>query len=255
MSGVEITVFRGPVFSDLFWCFYLQRWVAPKRLWCRTFFKILYLSILLRWASSEHASSTVGCVVSVESVRVDPAEADLAAICTYSLGYFGLLFSSVVEAWILTQNQPEASDHLEIFPERRWDHITQPTSSIIKQQQRCRFCELCMFLDNSFACLQTSRHWNCACSTNKGCFVFCSCTGSVFSVVRAAWQETSMSGCKDKLCTDRNIPLRFGCLVTYIEETGLKQIKSDFAPLHCGCTLKVKKKQHLSEIWLGAHLK
>lgn len=63
---------------------------------------------------------TVGRVVSVESVHVDPAESDLAPICTYSLGYFGLLFSNVVEAWNLTSNRPEASDNLEmllIFPE------------------------------------------------------------------------------------------------------------------------------------------
>lgn len=45
---------------------------------------------------------TVGRVVSVESVHVDPAESDLATICTYSLGYFGLLFSSAVEAWNMT---------------------------------------------------------------------------------------------------------------------------------------------------------
>lgn len=73
------TAFRGPVFSCM-----LQRWVAPIRLWCPTIV-FLYLCILLRWASSEHTDTTVGCVVSAESVHVDPAETDLATICTYSL--------------------------------------------------------------------------------------------------------------------------------------------------------------------------
>lgn len=68
----------------------------------------LYLYILLRRRSSEHADTTVGWEVSAESVHVDSAETNLAMICGYSQGYFGLVLYSVVKAWNLTQNQAKA---------------------------------------------------------------------------------------------------------------------------------------------------
>lgn len=61
---------------------YLQWWVAPIRFCCQTFF--FFFSIFVHFTQTGiHVDTTMGCVVSVKSVHVDPAETDLATICTY----------------------------------------------------------------------------------------------------------------------------------------------------------------------------
>lgn len=236
----------------------------------------LYLCILLRWASLEHTDTTVGCVVSVESVHVDPAETDLATICTYSLlwrpGMWLKINQRPAIIWRCCSSFRGAAEITSLC----WLYYTGGATDVIHHQAIWDVKVLWIMHVFWLLCLFSNRKplksW---CSTNIAflfffffLILFCSCSaGSVLSVVRAAWQETSMSGCKDKLsywqkyCRHITELVLSSLGVWYhakIETTELKQKNSDFAPLHNRCTSAVKKKwgekQHLVEIWLGAHL-
>lgn len=83
---------------------YLQRLMAPVRLWCLTFLlSVAYITQNMTQTEQRHNSQKCGvCWVSpCGAYRKRPA----STISTYSQGYFGYMQHSVVEAWNLATNQ------------------------------------------------------------------------------------------------------------------------------------------------------